>query len=917
MELTIEQALQQGIAAHKEGKLQDAERLYRSILQSQPGHPDANHNLGVLAVSVNKTDTALPLFKSALEANPKIEQFWLSYIDALIKEKQFDNAKQVIRQAKTEGVGRDRLNSLESQLTLINKRETAGSLSPSQEQLSNLLEYYENGHLDDAEKLAVSFTQEFPKHQFAWKVLGAVLGATGRTSEAVDANQTAVALSPGDAGAHSNLGNMLRELGRLDEAEAICAQAIALKPDLAEAHNNLGGTLQELGRLDEAEASFTQAIAVKPDYAEAHSNLGITLQELGRLDEAEASYNQAIALKPSYAEARFNLGITLQELGRLDEAEASLKQAIALKPNYAEAHYSLGITLGELGRLEEAEASYTQAIFLKADYVEARNNLGVTLQELGRLDEAEASYTQTIALSPDYAEAHSNLGNTLKELGRFNEAVASYAQAITLNPDYAEAHYNFGVALQELGRLDEAEASYNQTIALSPDYAEAHSNLGNTLKELGRLDEARASYSQAIALNPDYAEAYSNLGVTLQEQGRLNEAEASFIQAIALKPDYAEAHSNLGVTLQEQGRLNEAEASFIQAIALNPDYAEAYSNLGVTLQEQGRLNEAEASFIQAIALKPDYAEAMLNLSITRSYMNNLEAEIVSLQNVLRIDSDAYGLRAGVSLAICNFLDGDFTESKKQLLAATKIQEKTSPGFKNERVYWRYLSDILKWHGNKYLANKKEKNDANLYVLGESHSLTSHHLRIQNPEIDFFCSARLIKGCKQWHLGNAYRNQYKHLFERIFCALPNHSYVLLAIGEIDCRLETGIIAHKKKFPEKQLKEIILTTVENYLTYIVNNNSDCQHKVFIQGVPCPNIDIRSLPQKDIKQLVEVVKIFNYELKVQSKEKGFRFLDTYQLTNNGDGLSTGFWHMDDYHLSPEGMQEAWRRYAFESSC
>ena len=95
MELTIEQALQQGIAAHKEGKLQDAERLYRAILQSQPLHPDANHNLGVLAVSVNKADAALPLFKAALEANPKIEQFWLSYIDALIKEKQFDNAKQV------------------------------------------------------------------------------------------------------------------------------------------------------------------------------------------------------------------------------------------------------------------------------------------------------------------------------------------------------------------------------------------------------------------------------------------------------------------------------------------------------------------------------------------------------------------------------------------------------------------------------------------------------------------------------------------------------------------------------------------------------------------------------------------------------------------------------------------------------
>ena len=45
MELTIEQALKQGTDAHKEGKLRDAERLYRAILQSQPLHPDANHNL--------------------------------------------------------------------------------------------------------------------------------------------------------------------------------------------------------------------------------------------------------------------------------------------------------------------------------------------------------------------------------------------------------------------------------------------------------------------------------------------------------------------------------------------------------------------------------------------------------------------------------------------------------------------------------------------------------------------------------------------------------------------------------------------------------------------------------------------------------------------------------------------------------
>ena len=283
MELTIEQALQQGVAAHKEGKLQDAERLYRAILQSQPAHPDANHNLGLLAVSVNKVDAALPLFKTALEANPKIEQFWLSYIDALIKEKQFENAKQVFEQAKKQGVAEEKLNVLETKLkpttqanepklavqnkslSLSQKREKLSEKkkrkkakkqnlkvnNPSQQQLNSLLEYYQNGRFDDAEKLAVSITNEFPKHQFGWKVLGAILGATGRKSEAVDANQTAVALSPEDAEAHSNLGVTLKELGRLDEALASYTQAIALKPDYADAHLNLCELLEKMNRIDE------------------------------------------------------------------------------------------------------------------------------------------------------------------------------------------------------------------------------------------------------------------------------------------------------------------------------------------------------------------------------------------------------------------------------------------------------------------------------------------------------------------------------------------------------------------------------------------------------------------------------------------------------------------------------------------
>ena len=248
MELSIEQALQQGVAAHKEGKLPEAEHLYRAILQSQPFHADANHNLGVLLVSVNKAVAALPLFKTALETNPKIEQFWLSYIEVLIKESQFDNAKKVLEKAKKEDLDREILKSLESELSLKKRTQNIISKNPSQQQLSELFEYYQDGQYGDAEKLAVSITEKFPENLFGWNVLGAILYHTDRISESLVANQNIVKLAPQDAKAHNNLGITLKELCRFSESEYSFAQAIALKPDYAEAHNNLGVTLEELGQ---------------------------------------------------------------------------------------------------------------------------------------------------------------------------------------------------------------------------------------------------------------------------------------------------------------------------------------------------------------------------------------------------------------------------------------------------------------------------------------------------------------------------------------------------------------------------------------------------------------------------------------------------------------------------------------------
>ena len=421
---------------------------------------------------------------------------------------------------------------------------------PSQVQLDNLLKYYQTGKYTDAEKLSLSITQEFPKHQFAWKVLGAILKQKGRISESLIVSQKSVQLNPQDAEAHYNLGIILKELGRLKDAEASYRRSIALKSDFAEAYFNLAFILQKFGRLDEAEKNYKKVIVIKPDYTEAHSNLGVIRRELGRLKDAEASYRQAIKLKPNYAEAHNNLGNLLNELRRFNEAEASYKKAISLKENYTEAHNNLGVTLQKLGRFNESETSYKKAIKLKPDYAEAYYNLGVMLQRLRKLDEAEVSYKKAISLKENYTEAHNNLGVTLQKLGRFNESETSYRQAITFKSDYVDGHINLGALLEELGRLSEAEACQRRAITLRPNSSKAYFNLGVTLKELGRFNESEASYRQAITLKPDYLDPHNNLAFMHYIKGDLMEAFIIYKQTIDIQSDFTEAWYNIFFPLQ-------------------------------------------------------------------------------------------------------------------------------------------------------------------------------------------------------------------------------------------------------------------------------------------------------------------------------------------------------------------------------
>jgi protein O-GlcNAc transferase len=271
------------ISLHQQGRLIEAERLYRTLLRSDPRHFGALHHYGVVRAQQGRLDDAIRLIRRALQQNPRSAEAHNDLGVALEAAKRFAEA--------------------------VHTYEHALALRPDHADL-----YYN---------------------------LANALQALGRHEEAIARFQKSLDLNRNHAGAHNNLAKSLSALDRHSEAIASCERALALNPLFAEAHNNLASALQVLGRHEEAIACLERALALKPDYATAHSNLANSLRELNRGQEAMAHFERAITLDPAYAEAHYNLGGLLRSLGLRERALASYEKALAIKPGLAEARFAL------------------------------------------------------------------------------------------------------------------------------------------------------------------------------------------------------------------------------------------------------------------------------------------------------------------------------------------------------------------------------------------------------------------------------------------------------------------------------------------------------------------------------------------------------------------------------------------------
>ena len=306
-ELTIDQALQQGVEAHKAGQVQEADRLYTAILKAQPKHPDANHNMGVLAVGVGKVQEALPLFKTALEANPSIGQFWLSYIDALIKLGKLADAKAVLDQAKSKGAKGNSFDKIEKKIDAganIKARNVACDQvtelhrTALQDQVTSIMKLYNDNEFNQVIKQAHDLVEQNPELYLIWNILGVAAARIKNLDQAVIAFKKATDIKPDFAEAYFSLGSALTEQGELEMAITAYKKALAIDPDNAETYRKIGDAFKEQDQLDEAIKSYNKALAVKPEDAATYSEMGRTLRLQGEFEKASWAFSKALSLEP-------------------------------------------------------------------------------------------------------------------------------------------------------------------------------------------------------------------------------------------------------------------------------------------------------------------------------------------------------------------------------------------------------------------------------------------------------------------------------------------------------------------------------------------------------------------------------------------------------------------------------------------
>jgi len=295
--------LEQANRHHAQGHLQEADRLYRLILQQQPANIDALHYLGLLTHQLGQSQSGVEILRRSVAAAP--------------------------------------------------------SAAPYHNNLAMVLQ--ELGRTEEALAEYSIVLRLRPGHADAWLAAGVCLGKLNRIAEAENSIRRAIALRPVFPQAHNNLGAMLRLQKRDEESAAAFQSAYAQAPNDGSINTNLGSALCAIGRFDEARQACQRATELAPNLSVAWLNLATVLSKQRLIDQSIQHARKALELDPNNVDAMVILASGLSDQGLIDEVLPIFRRAIALEPpvqnassNYVYAlHFAPGLDPIEIRREHE------------------------------------------------------------------------------------------------------------------------------------------------------------------------------------------------------------------------------------------------------------------------------------------------------------------------------------------------------------------------------------------------------------------------------------------------------------------------------------------------------------------------------------------------------------------------------------
>jgi len=273
--VTLQLELDQALIMHRQGQLDNAERLYRSLLERVPRHFGANRYFGLLLLQKGQATAAATHLSLALQINGRDAAAHHDY-----------------------GVALAALGKGSEALQALNR--------------------------------AIGFRRNYPE---AFNNRGLILHQLGRLKEALASFDQALVLKPNYDEAMVNKGVVLFELQRIVESVTAYDMALRFNPSNVMALNNRSNALNVLGQYAKALNDSQQALSLQSAVAEAHNNQGNALSGLGRPLDAIAAYNKAIELRPDYGVAFLNRAKANITISRFAEAQPDLDRAMRLRPD--------------------------------------------------------------------------------------------------------------------------------------------------------------------------------------------------------------------------------------------------------------------------------------------------------------------------------------------------------------------------------------------------------------------------------------------------------------------------------------------------------------------------------------------------------------------------------------------------------